>query len=295
MTWRAWADWRVWAQAGVFWALPIAYISFRGFRSPTQRFLNRWTSAYGIELTESNRLLIVTYLRRTKRIRTAGALAGLLFSVVWMTITENSNSFLGNGLYLAVVGYLLGTILAETAVPRPARGSTRMASLIPRTLRDYLPGYANVMIRGLPALSVSLIPVYALVKEHSHVPIFHTSVVGFAVISGALVLVAGVIELVQRMIVRRPQPVLSPDLVAADDAIRAASLHALAGSGVALALLGLSYQVAAIGNGIEPPFLGWFLPLSAFIMLGLALRSWIDLAHPRKFRVRRHVHQGSEA
>ena len=31
------------------------------------------------------------------------------------------------------------------------------------------------------------------------------------------------------------------------------------------------------------------------VTLGLALRSWIDLAHPREFRVRRTVQQGSEA
>jgi hypothetical protein len=288
-------NWRAWVGEAIFWLLPVSYIAFRGFRPPHPRLLHRWTRAYGVELTVANRPVIVTYLRRTRRIRTAGALAGLLFSVGWVTTTENSNSFLSNGLYLAIVGYLVGTIVAETVVPRPVRGQTRVASLVPRTLRDYLPGYAIASLRALPILSVALIPVYAVVREHSHVPIFHVSVLGFSVVSGALVIVAGVVELVQRMIVRRPQPVLSPDLMVADDAIRAASLHALAGSGVALTLLGLSYQVAAIGNGIEPPFLGWLLPLSALVMLGLALRSWIDLAHPREFRVRRHVEQGSGA
>jgi len=33
----------------------------------------------------------------------------------------------------------------------------------------------------------------------------------------------------------------------------------------------------------------------AIAMIGLALSSWIDLAHPKAWRVRRHLHQGSHA
>ena len=40
--------------------------------------------------------------------------------------------------------------------------------------------------------------------------------------------------------VRRPQPFTSPSLVAADDAIRAQSVHAIAGAGLALLLVALS-------------------------------------------------------
>ncbi len=281
--------------AALFWGIPLSYILFRGFRSPGERFLARWTHTYGIELTEANGPMVVTYLKRTKRIRTVGALAGVVFSVLWVTFTENSNSFLGNGLFLAVVGYLAGTVVAEAVVPRPPRGRTRTASLMPRTLADYLPRYAMAALWGLPALSVALIPIYAVVKERSHIPIFHVGVLGFAVISAAMVAMAIAIGAVQRMIVRRPQPVLSPDLLEADDAIRSASMHALAGGGVALALLGLSYELSAIGNASEVPVLGWFLPLLAILTLGLALSSWIDLGHPKAWRVRRDAHQGSRA
>ena len=45
------------------------------------------------------------------------------------------------------------------------------------------------------------------------------------------------LEAIERWLVRRPQPFTSPPLVAADDAIRAQSIHALAGAGLALQLL----------------------------------------------------------
>ena len=35
--------------AVLFWGIPLAYILFRGFRSPDQKFLGPWTRAYGIE------------------------------------------------------------------------------------------------------------------------------------------------------------------------------------------------------------------------------------------------------
>jgi hypothetical protein len=279
----------------IFWGIPIAYILFRGFLSPDGRFLQRWAQAYGIELTEDNRPMVTTYLRRTKRIRTLGALAGVAFSVIYVTVTEDSTAFIGNGLFLAVVGYLIGTVVAEAVVPRPPRGATRMATLMPRRLQDYLPGYAIVALRALPLASVALIPVYALVEARFHVQVFHISPVAFAVISGGLAAMAAGIEAVERMIVRRPQPVLSPDLLEADDAIRSASVHALAGAGVALALLWMSYQLSQIGNVSNVSVLGWLLPVLAIAMLGLALSSWIDLGHPKAWQVRRHARQGSRA
>ncbi|HEY3211041.1 MAG TPA: hypothetical protein VGL18_14885 [Actinomycetota bacterium] len=285
-----------WLPAALFWGVPLAYILFRGFRSPDQRFLERWARVYGIELTEANRPMIVAYLRRTTRIRTVGALVGLATSILFVTLTNGgqSNSFLGNGLFLALVGYLVGTVVAEAVVPRPPRGAVRTASLVPRTLQDYLPGHAVAALRGLPALSVALIPVYVVAKAWSDAPVSNISEFGFAVTSAILLVMAIGIEVMQRMIVHRPQPVLALDLVEADDAIRSASVHALAGGGVALSLIWLTYQLGAIGNG-QAAVLSWVLAFLAILSIGLALASWIDLAHPKEWRVRRHVQQGSRA
>jgi hypothetical protein len=287
-------SWKDWASAGLFWGVPFVYILFRGLRPPDQRFLERWTKAYGIGLTEANRPVIAAYLRRTRRIRTVGSLAGLVTSILVVTLTNGSqsNSFLGNGLLLAVVGYLVGTVVAEAAIPRPPRAVIRTASLIPRTLPDYLPGYAIAAMRGLPVLSVALIPVYVAVP--SNAPVSNISKLGFAVTSAIVLAMAVGVEVMQRMIVRRPQPLLSPDLLEADDAIRSASVHALAGGTMALALIWLTYQLGAIGNG-RGGTVSWLLAILAILAIGLALASWIDLAHPKDWRVRRHVHQGSRA
>jgi hypothetical protein len=60
------------------------------------------------------------------------------------------------------------------------------------------------------------------------------SLIAFA--AGVLAFGAGV-EAVERWLVRRPQPFTSPALVAADDAIRAQSIRAVAGAALALLLL----------------------------------------------------------
>ena len=288
---------RDWLMAAIFWGVPLVYILFRGFRPPDQRFLDRWTRVYGIELSEANRPMIVTYLRRTKRIRTVGALAGLVTSVlvVFLTNGAQSNSFFGNGLFLAVVGYLVGTVVAESVVPRPPRGHIRTASLVPRTLQDYLPGYAVRVLRAVPIVSAALIPIFLFVQGRTRTPNSNIGELGFAVTSVVVLLMAVGIKAMQRNIVHRPQPALPPDLLHADDAIRSASVHALAGGGVALSLLWLTYQLGAIGSGIESALLSWVIAVLAIMSIALALWGWIDLAHPKEWRVRRHAGQGSRA
>jgi hypothetical protein len=73
--------------------------------------------------------------------------------------------------------------------------------------------------------------------------------------------------MMQRRILDRPQPAGSPDLIAADDAIRSRSLNVLAGGGTALVLFLVLMQLFTLG--IEPGlvFLGYF----AVAILGWAL------------------------
>jgi hypothetical protein len=282
-----------WPWGVVFWGIPLVYILFRGFRPPDPGLLDRWARVYGIQLTSANRPVVVAYLRRTRRIRTIGALAGVVTSVLYVTATDGGerNSFLGNGLFLAVVGYLVGTVVAESVVPRLPRGEIRAASLVPRTLGDYLPRYAIWALRVVPAVSVALVPVFAAMKE---APVPNISALGFAVTTGVLVTMAVGIEMMQRVIVNRPQPAVPPDLLDADDALRSASVHALAGGGVALSLIWLTYQLGAIGNG-RGSLASWLLAVLAILSIGLALWSWIDLAHPKEWRVRRHMGEGKWA
>jgi hypothetical protein len=123
-------------------------------------------------------------------------------------------------------------------------------------------------------------------------PVSNISRLGFAVTSAILLAMALGVELMQRMIVNRPQPALTPDLLQADNAIRSASVHALSGGAVALSLIWLTYQLGALGNG-RGSLMSWLLAVLAILSIGLALWSWIDLAHPKEWRVRPHVGQGN--
>ena len=67
-------------------------------------------------------------------------------------------------------GYVLGALVAEAALSRPERTLTRAASLEPRTLAHYLPGYAIWAQRLIPVLAVGLVPGAAALEGHPSGP-----------------------------------------------------------------------------------------------------------------------------
>jgi hypothetical protein len=284
-----------WLPALAFWALPAAYILIRGIPAPRPAQVLAWGDVYGLELTAANRPVVERYLRRTKRLRTIGALAGLLFSLAFTAATEGqgSDSLWGNGLLMAAAGYVIGALVAEAALSHPQRTLARAASLEPRTLGQYLPGYAIWAQRLIPILAVGLVPVsVALDGPGSSGP---RDPVPFAAVAAALVAAGLALEGLERMIVRRAQPVVAPDLLRADEAIRASSVHAMAGAGNALLLLGLSYLLSTLVNATPSTALSWTFGFLSFVALGLALSSWIDLGHPTSWRIRRRTFQETHA
>ena len=95
------------------------------------------------------------------------------------------------------------------------------------------------------------------------------------------------LEVLERWIVRRPQPFTSPSLVAADDAIRAQSVHALAGAGLALLLVALSgvFAVLTVSDLDVLTWTMWLPALAAFVLSILACR---DIGQ-QPWHVRRRV------
>jgi hypothetical protein len=93
------------------------------------------------------------------------------------------------------------------------------------------------------------------------------------------------LEALERWLVRRRQPFTSASLVAIDDAIRAQAVHALAGSGLALLLVGCS-GVCAVLAGSDVVVLRWTMWLPALVLLLLALRACLDIGQ-QPWRVRR--------
>jgi hypothetical protein len=207
-------------------------------------FVERWARDHGLTLTEENRPTVERYLRKVRVMRTWGGVAGAvlpsLIEYAWSGRvqvlgfgTDGDSAPLGFGAIF--IGYLIGVLCAEVTLARPTDGARRSASLERRELADYLPRHTVLSQRiaavagALGTLVIAIVP-YA---DGVSTPGGRSLVL---VAAGVLAFGAG-LEAIERWLVRRPQPYTSPPLVAADDAIRAQSVQAVAGAGLALLLL----------------------------------------------------------
>ncbi len=224
-------------------AVAIPVVLYRAYR-PAQGYVEQWAADHALELTPENRGMVARYLRSTRVLRTWGGVAGaLLPSLLEFALTgrvqvlgfgtDGDSAPLGFGTIF--VGYLVGALYAEVSLARPPAGARRAASLARRELEDYLPRRVLVAQRALAGagalgvLAIGLVP-YAAAVSNPGLPTL--AIVALGVLASG----AG-LEALERWLVRRPQPFTSPAVVAADNAIRAQSLHALAGAGLALLLL----------------------------------------------------------
>jgi hypothetical protein len=218
-----------------------------GFTLPDD-YLARWTKAHGIAIDDENRAAIRRYLLHGRRIRTTGALSGYVgYSVFTMINTTNQPPF--GWLTATFGGYLLGAAVAELWSLRPQPGSVRAAALAPRRMTDYVPRYAVIGIRIVPALTaLALIvgPMLSVRYEPGLEPPADRewgAIIGWTIAS---IVLAVFVETTARRIVRRPQPITSEKLLVVDDAIRSTSLHCLIGAGLAMMLYALSRNLSQI-------------------------------------------------
>jgi hypothetical protein len=107
---------------------------------------------------------------------------------------------------------------------------------------------------------------------------------GGAVFFGAF---AVALEALERWVVRRPQPFTSPSLVAADDAIRAQSVHAIAGAGLALLLVTLSGLFVVL-TASDVDLLNATMWLPALVAFVLSIRACRDIGQ-QPWHVRRRL------
>jgi hypothetical protein len=254
---------------------------------PSAARLEAWARRYGFALTIANRSLVGRYLRGTRTVQVAGAAIGFLASPVYVGITGRPFPLGDSWVALAVGGYLVATVVAEaTFLRRPPATLVRAALLAPRTLSDYVPSATIWVIRTLPLLAVALSAVYALVPKDSQRSL-DPSATFLLVASVVLVAFAIAIEAMLRAIVARPQPATSEDVVAADDAVRASSIHGLSGAAVALVLLGAGWELVSVGEVTSVTILSQILPWLGVLTDVLALGAWIALGHPKSRRVQR--------
>ena len=254
-----------------------------------------WAQARGLELTPENRPVVARYLRRARWLPVLGALVAVVLPTVVELIRSGELVILGfhadgsgapyAGPMEAYIGYLLGALCAELSLARPMGAARRTASLAPRVLVDYLPRRLLVGQRALGAAVAVGVLVTGLVPY----PPAAADVDWAALAIGAAAFGAFAVgvEALERWVVRRPQPFTSPSLVAADDAIRAQSVHAIAGAGLALLLVALSgLFVVLTASDVDLLKVTMWLP--ALVAFVLSIRACRDIGQ-QPWRVRRRL------
>lgn len=247
----------------------FGWLAGRGVRP---KEVETWARAFGVPLDRRTRPVVTYYVRLTAVLRVAGGASGLVLSgLVNLAFGVEGG---GYGMWLWVIaGWTAGAAWAERCLPRPP-GPAATASLTPRRIADYLPFGLRWAPAAGAALAVGMAFVGAVDEAGETGP-------GLALDAVGAVAVAGLVAWGQRAVVGRRQPVTHPDLVRADDAVRASTVHNLGGGGAALTLLIAAHaaeQLRQLGGGA----IG-----STPLLLGLAaLVAWRFYAH-RAWRVRR--------
>jgi hypothetical protein len=276
-------------------AVPAGLI--RAYAKVSDELLEGWARAHAVELTPENRPVVARYLRTGRMLRTWGVVAGLLLPSVIDLALNGRVQLLGFGLdgrsapyagpFGAFVGYLVGALCAEASIARRAGTARRSASVVPRELAQYMPRGLLYAQRGLGVAVLLGAAALGAVPFERSAGAVEPAWLTLLTYGGVFAALAAGLEALERWVVRRPQPFTSPSLVAADDAIRAQSVHSLAGSGLALLLVACSGIFFGLATS-SVPVLRSTMWLPTLITLFLAIRACIDVG-PRAWRVRRHV------
>ncbi len=235
----------------------VAAVIFRSGRRDGEA--DTWAGRHGLELTPVSRPWVETYLRTGRNLRQICALGGIVVPIAVHAATGVDLHV--SGLVWLLVGYLVGCLWSELALTRAPAGTRRSASLVTRQLSDYLPRRMRVAQVALPAVAVALGALATAAYTWDRSAEFHDLSSGADTLvrtapnatdqllhSGARVaavlapLIMVVAWLAERYLIRRPQPVVDPSLVAADDALRSSSVHLLGASGMAAVCLLIASQ-----------------------------------------------------
>lgn len=254
--------------AGMIWTRPRRW-------KPSE-----WARDMGLELTARNEPLVRSYLTRTRVMRLGGAILGFLVPHLYSALGGHQLPVPFDwDLIDALVGYLLGAVCAEVTIARP-KADVPTASLQPRELRDYLPPMLMKALRVTAIGGLALVVLYRVLPSRDSIDV--NELPSMLVMAPTILVVLVGVELLQRYIVRRPQPVVDSDVVQADDAIRSASVRALAGAGIALELVIGSVHIFGIAVVSDVQLLRWALPWIALVCFVAALGSWARVTRPHK-------------
>ena len=241
------------------------------FRPVSRRYVNRFLRRYPIRMSVANGPMVVRRLARVRSARTIGGLAGALVAGAAGVL-----GFRFNLLFSVGIGYLLGAVVAEMpsrndriAARRPA------ASLIPRRLGDYVPRWLVVAPFVIVGVTLAIEVASALGAERPGLGA-HTAGRG-AVGIGAMLLASGLTLVTARTILYRRQPYTTAEMLSADDALRAASLHCVCGGGAAIVAVIASVSLWSVGVRSDVQLLRWIAPWLALALMFAAYFAWFGM------------------
>jgi hypothetical protein len=272
--------------SGLFWAAVLTWVVRNARVAVNDRYVDEWSQAHALELTPRSRPMVHWYLHTARLLRTIGALAGFFLPPL-LGSAFGSQALKDASFPMVFVGYFAGALYAELALVRPS-SDRRVAVLAPREVGDYLPRRVRIAQVVVPAVAVvaGLAPLLLGYQRDVRSGVNGSPrLVG--IIMAVVALVVGVaLGRVERWLVQRPQPFTTPDMLAADDAIRSQSVHSVAGSGLAIILATLATTGAFALARSDAQVLRWTSP---FVALACFVGSiWVCLYYGhRAWRVRR--------
>ena len=239
----------------------------------------RFASRHRLTITVDNGEQVIRYLAQTRRWRSAGLVVGAVVS----SVASIPHGTVRVDFLALLAGWFVGALVAEVrlaagagALGQPGR---RVASLRSRNESAYLGPVVRGLLPAAVALSTGTAVVTGVVDGAPRWRYLAVWLTGLAV--------AGSVAWVARRVLRRRQPVLAPDRLAADEAIRSRSLHVLYAAGATLVLYCVLFQLAQLGPLLAPgssgytvvtvaaglgifavPLLGWYAATSRWIVPG---------------------------
>lgn len=255
----------------------------RAYADTDRTAVEEWADAHSLRLTEGNRPMVFWYLRNARVLRTFGVLAGFFVPglVVWALGGTGSSPA---PWVWVLVGYFCGALYAEISLRRP-RPTGRTVTVVARDLSWYLPRrliLAQRVLAGVAVVTAAAALVVPLDPSAGAATTSRWPGLAAAVTAAVVLAIAMAAE---RWVIERAQPFTDADLLAADDAIRAQSVHSLAGSALGASILVLAGAFWLLATS-DVQILRWTMWIPAVVSPILALVAVLYYGH-RAWRVRR--------
>lgn len=234
-----------------------------------------WARSQGLILTEGNLPFARWFCQLNVMLRVTGGAAGVVLGAAFDDAFGLDTSA-GYGFWAwVIVGWMLGAAWAERRLIRP--GEPGAASLLRRGLDDYLPRglvLAAPAVAGLTVL-LAVIGIVAGPPQPGALTMPFTDRT-YVVVAALALLLAGLAFLLERSVLDRPQPLMAPDLIAADDAVRASTLHniAAAAAGALWCIVGVLGQAVVLPAGSVFGWLRGALLVAPLVGMVVSWRYW---------------------